>query len=224
MVKPFFAATRIADNEEKMDLINFITTFVSSMGIGEQLSIATGLIYIVLSVRQNPLCWPFGIISVAIWMVIVFQGKLYSDAFLQLIYVILGFYGWYQWLRGGNDNEPLKVRKVDRKLALKLAAIGVITFIPAGYLAEKYLNASFPWWDALTTVLSLIAQYLLARKYLENWLLWITADLMYIVIYYLKGWTGYSGLMAIYTIMAVVGFIQWLKSYNEGKVKECLHA
>ena len=99
-----------------MELINFTINFITAMSLGEQLSIATGLIYILLSVRQNPLCWPFGIVSVAIWMVIVFQGKLYSDAFLQFVYVVLGFYGWYQWLRGGTGNTPLKVQRVDRKL------------------------------------------------------------------------------------------------------------
>lgn len=191
------------------------------MGLGEQISIATGLIYIVLSVRQNPLCWPFGIVSVAIWMVVVFQGKLYSDAFLQFIYVVLGFYGWYQWLRGGKDNEPLRVQKMNRSLALRLTGIGLLSFIPLGYAAENYLGASFPWWDALTTVISLIAQYLLAKKYLENWILWITADAIYIVIYYLKGWTGYSGLMAIYTVMAIIGLVQWLKSYRADRLKVC---
>ncbi len=201
--------------------INFVLTFINSMGIGEQISIATGLIYIVLSVRQNALCWPFGIVSVAIWMVVVFEGRLYSDAFLQFIYVVLGFYGWYQWLRGGADNSPLQIRKVDRKLALRLTAIGLITFLPLGYVTENYLGASFPWWDALTTILSLIAQYLLAKKYLENWILWITADAMYIVIYYLKGWTGYSGLMTVYTIMAIIGFIEWLKSYKIDREQQC---
>ncbi len=201
--------------------INFIIAFINAMGLGEQVSIATGLIYIVLSVRQNALCWPFGIVSVAIWMVVVFQGKLYSDAFLQFIYVVLGFYGWYQWVRGGDGHEPLKVRKIDRKLSCRLAIIGLLTFIPLGYVSENYLGASFPWWDALTTVISLIAQYLLAKKYLENWLLWITADTMYIVIYYLKGWTGYSGLMTVYTIMAIIGFAQWLKSYKVDRSVEC---
>ncbi|TIH17132.1 nicotinamide riboside transporter PnuC [Marinifilum sp. JC120] len=204
-----------------MELINFIINFITAMSLGEQLSIATGLIYILLSVRQNPLCWPFGIISVAIWMVIVFQGKLYSDAFLQFVYVVLGFYGWYQWLRGGKDSTPLKVQRVDRKLALRLGAIGLIAFVPTGYLMENYLEASFPWWDALTTVISLIAQYLLAKKYMENWLLWITADVMYIGIYYAKGWVGYSGLMGVYTAMAVLGFISWLRSYRADREREC---
>ncbi|MFW5499893.1 MULTISPECIES: nicotinamide riboside transporter PnuC [unclassified Maridesulfovibrio] len=204
-----------------MELINFIINFITAMSLGEQLSIATGLIYILLSVRQNPLCWPFGIVSVGIWMFIVFQGKLYSDAFLQFVYVVLGFYGWYQWLRGGTDNTPLKVQSVDRKLAIRLTIIGLAAFIPTGYLMENYLEASFPWWDALTTVLSLIAQYLLAKKYMENWLLWITADVMYIGIYYAKGWVGYSGLMGVYTAMAVLGFISWLKSYRADQECEC---
>ncbi|WP_432734947.1 nicotinamide riboside transporter PnuC [Maridesulfovibrio sp. FT414] len=204
-----------------MEFINFIAEFIRSMGIGEQISIVTGLIYIFLSVRQNSLCWPFGIISVGIWMVVVFQGRLYSDAILQFVYVVLGFYGWHQWLRGGINNKPLKVQKLDRKLGIRLFALGLVTFIPAGYIAEHYLQASYPWWDALTTVLSLIAQYLLARKYLENWILWIVADTMYIGIYYAKGWAGYSGLMAVYTAMAVLGFMHWLKSYKADRMQEC---
>ncbi len=192
--------------------VNFFFSFVDAMGWGERASIITGIIYIVLSVRQNPLCWPFGIVSVGIWMVVVFSGKLYADALLQLVYVVLGFYGWYQWLRGGEDSSPLLVRKTPPKLALKLTGIGIAATIPFGWISQNYLNAAYPWWDSLTTVMSLIAQYLLAKKYLENWIVWIVADIIYIFIYYFKGWTGYSVLMAVYTIMAVIGYLEWLKS------------
>lgn len=192
--------------------VNFIYSFVAAMGLGEQVSILTGIIYIILSVRQNPICWPFGIISVGIWMIVVFTGKLYADAFLQFVYVVLGFYGWYQWLRGGKGSSPLPVRKTPRKLALRLTGIGIVATIICGWISQKYLHAAYPWWDSITTVMSLIAQYLLAKKYLDNWILWIIADVIYIFIYYFKGWAGYSVLMLIYTIMAALGYIQWRKS------------
>lgn len=202
-----------------MDQLAAITTFavdfIAAMGWGERISILTGLIYILFSVRQSPLCWPFGIISVAIWMVIVFTGKLYMDAFLQLVYVVLGFYGWYQWLRGGQDNTPLAVRRVDLTLWVWLIVIGTLTTIPLGLISEHVLKASFPWWDTITTVISLMAQYLLAKKYLENWILWIVADAMYIWIYSVKGWPGYAVLMGIYTAMAVLGFLNWHKSLKQ---------
>ena len=195
-----------------MELVNLVLGFIEAMSWAERVSIFTGLIYIVLSVRQKPLCWPIGIISVGIWMVVVFNGKLYMDAFLQFVYVVLGFYGWWQWLRGGEDQTPLPVRTVSRALAVKLAVIGVVATLIFGYISQNILDAAFPWLDTVTTVISLTAQYLLARKYLENWILWIVADVMYIYIYFAKGWTGYSWLMAVYTIMAVVGLYSWYKS------------
>lgn len=196
--------------------LNFIHSFITSMGTGEQVSIVTGIIYIILSVRQNALCWPFGIVSVGIWMVIVFNGKLYADAFLQLVYVVLGFYGWFQWLKGGQDSTPLPVRKTPHNLSIKLIVIGLAATLICGFISKKYLHAAYPWWDSITTVMSLIAQYLLAKKYLENWVLWIIADIIYIFIYYLKGWAGYSVLMTVYTIMAMLGYIQWRKSMRKG--------
>lgn len=203
--------------ESAAGIITFVVQFVQAMGWPERISTLTGLVYIVLSVRQNPLCWPFGIVSVGIWMVVVFLGQLYMDAFLQFVYLVLGFYGWYQWLRGGQDRTPLPVRSVDRKLWTRLGLIGIGTTIPLGLLSQYVLHASFPWWDTVTTVVSLIAQYLLAKKYLENWLLWIAADVAYIFIYQAKGWPGYGVLMAVYTIMAGVGFVQWLRSMRAGQ-------
>lgn len=194
------------------EVYGFISAFILGMGWAERLSTLTGLIYIVLSVRQNPLCWPFGIISVGIWMVVVFTGKLYSDAFLQFVYVVLGFYGWYQWLKGGEDKTPLEVRRVGRPLAIRLALLAMVTTIPVWLLTKYVLDAAYPFWDALTTVVSLVAQYLLAKKYLENWVLWIVADIIYIFIYHLKGWNGYAVLMAVYTTMALLGYLAWRKS------------
>ncbi|WP_430734437.1 nicotinamide riboside transporter PnuC [Halodesulfovibrio aestuarii] len=201
-----------------MELLNFVFGFVDAMSWPERISIATGLIYIVLSVRQKPLCWPIGIVSVGIWMVVVFNGRLYMDAFLQLVYVVLGFYGWWQWLRGGENDTPLPVRTVDRSLALKLTCVGIVGIGIFGYISQNVLHAAFPWLDTVTTVISLIAQYLLARKYLENWILWIVADAMYIYIYFAKGWTGYSGLMAVYTLMAIAGLYSWYKSMRADSI------
>ncbi len=204
-----------------MDLIanaaGMVMDFISAMGTGEKVSTLTGLIYIVLSVRQNPLCWPFGIVSVAIWMIIVFTGKLYMDAFLQLVYVLLGFYGWYQWLRGGADSTPLPVRRVSARLWAWMGGLGLIVTIPLGLFSQHILHASFPWWDTVTTVLSLMAQYLLAKKYLENWVLWIVADALYVWIYIAKGWPGYSMLMGIYTVMAAIGLAGWYRSMRSGE-------
>ena len=187
--------------------------FIEVMSPLERVSVASGLIYIFLSVRQKPLCWPFDIVSTGAWMIVVFQGKLYMDSILQLIYVVLGFYGWYGWLRGSTDSTPLPVSRITRRQSAVFLAIGVASAIPLGLVSQFLLEADFPWWDTVTTVMSIIATYLLARKVLENWVLWIVADSMYIAIYYAKGWNGYAVLMAIYTAMAFVGLWNWRRDY-----------
>ena len=193
--------------------MTIVVEFIEGMGWLERISVATGLVYIVLSVRQKPLCWPFGIVSTAAWMVVVFQGKLYMDSVLQLVYVVLGFYGWYGWLRGSDGSAPLPVSRITRKQSAILLGIGVASAVPLGLASQYILKADFPWWDTITTVMSIIATYLLARKVLENWILWIVADSMYIGIYYAKGWNGYMILMAVYTLMAFVGLWNWRRDY-----------
>lgn len=174
-------------------------------------TLVTGLTYLVLSLRQNPWCWPIGIVSVSCWLVVVFYGKLYLDAFLQLVYIILGFYGWYQWRRG-NHGSPLKVRRIRTREVAALTVFFVVATPVCGYTAHT-IGADMGYLDAITTTLSLMAQLLLTRKVLETWLLWFVANGMYIYIYYTKGWDSLTLLMSIYTVLAAVGWWSWRKDH-----------
>ena len=207
-----------------LEFLTFLWNFLTGMSGFEQIAVLTGIIYVCFSVRQNPICWPFGIVSCFFIILVTLPGKLYNDAFLNFIYIILGFYGWYNWLHGIDKQKGLPVRRLSAKEILGYLSLGLLVTLIWGYLSARYTDNDYPWWDTVTNVISLIASYLLARKVLENWILWIVADILYIIIYHWKGWHGFSFLMGIYTIMAFVGLVGWWKSYQKDKKLSCVES
>jgi nicotinamide mononucleotide transporter len=177
----------------------------------EVLGFVTGGWAVWLTVRQNIWNWPIGIANSAFYLVVFFQTRLYADMSLQGVYVVLGFLGWYWWLRGGQNRTELNVSRTRPLLA---AALGVIllTGTWAMTLFLVRIDDSAPFLDALTTVLSLIAQFMLTRKLFENWFVWISADVIYIGLYIYKDLYLTSILYAIFLTMCIVGAIQWRRS------------
>ena len=171
-----------------------------------------GLISVWLTVRQNIWCWPTGLVMVALYAVIFFQVKLYADAGLQVVYFVLQIYGWYEWLRGGKGHSKLNVAHVSARLAALLAAIAVVATALMGYLLATRTDAALPYWDSTATVLSLIAQWMLAKKYIENWLVWITVDVLSIGIYAAKALYPTMALYAAFLVLATLGWVEWRKS------------
>lgn len=146
----------------------------------------TGAACVWLIVRQNTWNWPVGIANNVFFIVLFAQVGLYADAGLQVVYIGLAVYGWMWWLRNGRQHGQLVVQRLTRRHAL-----GVLVGIAGGTTALTLLlvhatDSDVPFWDALTTSISLAAQWLLTRKYLENWWLWITADVFYIGLYAYK--------------------------------------
>lgn len=171
----------------------------------------SGALCVWLLVKQNIWNWPIGIINAVMFIVLFYQAKLYADMALQFVYVILGFLGWYWWLKGGINKSELKVQRTSLRHGLVLAFAGVVAF----YFMHTYLikiGDSAPLLDALTTVMSLIAQYMLTRKLIENWAIWIAADVIYIGLYASRGLYLTSALYAVFLSLCVLGAIEWLKS------------
>lgn len=169
-----------------------------------------------LLAKQKIINFWFGAAGVAIYGYIFLEFKLYSDMLLQWAYFlptqILGYY-WWKTLGTGDDNLP--VTKVDvRNRGLLLAAIVIPSFL-LGELMAAYTDASFPRWDALTTVMSVIANYLLLRKIWENWVIWVVMDVIAINIYYLKGLYVTSGLYVVFLGLATYGLIKWWMDYEK---------
>lgn len=176
-----------------------------------------GLLCVGLTIRQNIWCWPTGLIQVLLYIVIFYQVKLYSDLILHIIYVFLQLYGWYHWLHGGGPQgetnaKALPVSLISWQLRMAWLLVGVIGTLIWGYLMQTYTDASIPYGDAFTTVASLIAQWLMARKRLESWLVWIAVDVIAIGIYYYKELYLTSGLYLVFLILAVIGWFAWRRS------------
>ncbi len=192
---------------------------MDSFQLIELIAVFFGIINVYLLTRQNIWAWPAGIIMVSIYVYIFFVSKLYSDFILHIIYVILNVYGWWYWsqksTKNGQDGKDAPTVPVTHLSNMAIA--GWTALIVAGtgiwgYIMDTHTDADFAYFDAFTTVASLVAQYLLARKKLENWIIWIVVDLVAINIYFLKGLYFTSALYGIFLALCVLGLIEWKRS------------
>jgi nicotinamide mononucleotide transporter len=181
-----------------------------NVSIIEILGFIFGIAGVYLTLRQNIWCFPTGLVNVALSMILFFEQKLYADAFQQFVYIILLTYGWYRWLHGGIQSD-LKISESSLNLLVKCLAIWLAGTLISGYLLSKYTDASTPWPDSAATVLSFIAQWMIARKKLENWILWIAVNITYIWIYSYKELYLYTILFSIYLLLAIAGYLSWNK-------------
>jgi nicotinamide mononucleotide transporter len=177
----------------------------------EALGFVTGAACVWLGVKQNIWNWPIGIANNAFYVVVFVQARLFADASLQVAFAALGFYGWYVWVRRNARNETLGVSRTPA-LAWLVTAVGVAlaTAGLTGYLGR--VADAAPFLDALTTTLSLAAQYLMTRKYLECWWVWIAVDIISIGLYAFKRLELTALLYALYMAMCVVGARSWHES------------
>lgn len=192
---------------------------MAPFGMTEALGFVTGALCVYLVVKENVWNFPVGIANSAFFLFLFAGARLYGDAALQVIYIALGFQGWYLWLRGGENRAPLKVERASRRLLA-----GVAAFVVAGTTGLtfifRYIDDSAPFLDALTTVLSLGAQYLLNRKAVENWWLWIAADIIYIYLYAARGLQLTAVLYLVFLGLCVAGLRSWLRTMSEREREE----
>jgi nicotinamide mononucleotide transporter len=177
----------------------------------EHVAVACGLGNIYLTVRQNIWCWPVGVVMVSLYIYIFFNTKLYSDAGLNVFFLVMQFYGWYQWTRGPVEHARSlsAVTRLSRRGWI-WTSVGVAAGTTVlGTVMHRYTDAALPYPDAFTTVLSVIAQFLLTRKILENWTLWIVADVVYIGVYTSKSLYWTAALYVVFLILCVQGYREW---------------
>jgi len=181
----------------------------------EILGVIFSILYLFFSIRQNILLWPMGIASALLYMVVFFQSKFYADMGLNAYYVVISIYGWLLWKRGKEQQDSgLPVSRLGKKNAVILLLITTAAFVGIGILLKEYTDSPIPYWDAFTTAVSFTATWMLARKILENWILWIIVDLVSMGLYLYRGLYPTLLLFGIYTTMAVIGYIKWLRSYQ----------
>lgn len=182
-----------------------------STSLLEIAGLVTGIISVWLTVRQNILCFPTGIINVLIYAFLFSSNgiRLYADAFLQIVYLILLIYGWIRWKKNKIEiNFPISINSF---FLIRLLVFCIPLFLILGLFLVNYTNASLPWLDALLTVISLAAQWMIAKKMIENWILWIVVNTIYIPMYIYKGLHLTSILYFIFLLLAIKGFGEWKK-------------
>ena len=188
----------------------------------ELLGAILGIIYVFFSIRQSILTWPVGLLTSLLYVWVFLVSKLYADMGLQMYYVVISIYGWYEWLRGNqtDKSESLKVSRLTLKLGQILALVSLLIFLLIWFVLKNYTDSPVPVADALATSLSIVATWMLARKILEHWLVWIFVDAFSIGLFLYKNLLPTVILFAVYTVMAVVGFIEWKKEFIGEKAQE----
>jgi nicotinamide mononucleotide transporter len=174
------------------------------------------ILSVYFTVRQNIWCWPTGVVMVSLYIYIFFNAKLYSDTILQVIYFFMQFYGWYYWLYLWQRNkiDILKITTLSNTSRLQWGLVWIVWTCLVGFLMHQYTDAALPYLDATLAVASLIAQWFLSKKILENWMIWITVDIFSIGMYSYKELYVTAWLYAIFLVLATLGLIEW---YNKRK-------
>lgn len=168
----------------------------------------TGALAVWLAVRQSPWNWPAGVANAVFFLILFWQSRLYGDMALQVLFMAICLLGWYRWLFGGAGHSRLRVTRITTKGALAYTAAGVVaTAVFTPYL--RSIGDASPLLDALTTVLSVEAQYLMTRKVIEHWLIWMAADVIYIWLYAERGLYLTSLLYVAFFAMCLVGWRDW---------------
>jgi nicotinamide mononucleotide transporter len=180
----------------------------------ENLGILTSLICIYLNTQQNVWGWFWAIVSSAIYGIIFYEARLFSDMGLQGVFIFLSIYGWFSWRFGNRDEKVLSVSKIPLKITILCFTFFLTFTLVSGYFLGKYTQASLPYLDSSLTSISLIATWMTARKYLENWLLWILANIAYVGMYLYKGLNGTAVLYILLIVLAMKGYRDWKLSVH----------
>lgn len=187
----------------------------------EIIAVVTGLLCVYLAAINNIWNWPIAIISTVITVYIMANKALYADMLQYTYLTIINIYGWYVWSKRKDTDEKRPVALISRKqilwtiiaVALITPALGFTLITFAGKL--HYQPPAFPYLDSFCTVVSLAAQVLLARKVLENWLIWVFVDIIYVVIYTIKDLEAFAFMFVVYIVIAIIGYFDWRKDYKK---------
>jgi len=183
----------------------------------EVLGCVTGLIYLYFSIKQIIWLWPLGILTSFFYIFVFFNEKFYAGMVLQVYYFFISIYGWYYWLKGEKEESKdlgnVKITSLKEWFIFLLVTLLLTVII--GYVLDNYTDSPLPYWDAFTSSGSIIATWMLARKYLENWLFWIIVDFFSMGTYFYKGLYPTVLLFFVYTSLAFIGYITWKKHLKD---------
>jgi nicotinamide mononucleotide transporter len=183
----------------------------------ELAAVLLALAYILLALKQSLWCWPAALLSTLLYTHIMWHSALLSDALLQLYYAGMALYGWHSWRQRQQLLPPGQSGMTEWSVAshLLLIVATALAGLVLGYLMAQYTHADFAYIDAQTTMFSVMATYLVARKVVSNWLYWVVIDAICIYVYIEKHLYFTTALFVLYTIIALIGFFVWRSSYQQ---------
>jgi nicotinamide mononucleotide transporter len=180
----------------------------------------TGIIYVILEIKQNMWLWPVGIVTSAVYIYVFFHGKLYADMSLQGYYLLVSLLGWYWWIRGSElrdlkiDTPPsrLVVHRLNTKSGIALTIVFILLYFIIWYILSRFTDSPVPAFDSFITSLSIVATWMLARKIFEHWYLWIIVNSSAAILFFTRGLYPTVILYIVYCIMSFAGLYEWRKS------------
>lgn len=177
-----------------------------------------GITYVFLSIKQNILTWLLGLLTSLLYIYVFFASKFYADMSLQVYYVWVSIYGWIIWSNGKKTEKGrivLPVTRVSRKMSYTLGIISLLLWIVIYFILKHFTDSPVPIGDSFTTAFSIVATFMLARKILEHWIIWIVVDFISLLLYIWKGLYPTSIMFVIYTLAAAWGYFEWKKELNK---------
>jgi nicotinamide mononucleotide transporter len=177
----------------------------------EIIAVLLGIANIILIIRRSVWNYPFAIAMVSLYFVIFREAKLYSDAGLQIFFLVVNLYGWWSWHRNKADTGEIVVQRLSRQGISGWLLVSLTATAIWGALMAARTDASFPYWDAAVAMFSVIGQILMTRRFLENWFWWIFVNAISIPLYLTKGLYLTAGLYGLFLLLAFVGWLEWRK-------------
>jgi nicotinamide mononucleotide transporter len=191
------------------DIFTSITSAFYKTSSTEWLVFITALMYVVLAAIENVWCWLFGILASILSVYLCFTGNLFLESGLQVFYVVMGIYGWYQWLQGSKEKTSITIVSFSLIKNILLFIIGCVIWLLLSLLSSKYSTQAMPYLDGFITAFSILATWMTAKKIIENWLYWIVIDALAIVLYASRDFYLMALLYIIYTLIALAGYFKW---------------
>ena len=195
------------------DIAASIIDALKLMSGWEGLAVALAIAYLLLAIRENILCWACAFASTAIYTVLFWNVSLVMESALNVYYMAMAVYGWYQWQRGSQQGTELPITRWRWSTHIGIWLLIAALTLLSGFLLTGQSTAAWPYVDSFTTWSSVIVTFMVARKVLENWLYWIVIDSVSVLLYFERGLALTSLLMAGYTVMAIAGYIYWRRHW-----------
>ena len=181
-----------------------------------------GLVYLWLEYRASVWLWAAGIVMPAIYIFIYAKSGFYADMGINIYYLLAGIYGWAVWLRRGENGEELPISHTPRRLIAPLSLLGIACWGVILFILLRYTDSTVAFGDSFTTAASIVALYMLARKYAEQWIVWIVIDVVCCWLYLSKGLYPTAILYGLYSLLAIFGYRKWLKLMNKNNENETI--